>query len=440
MNPRPAIAALDRVEPVATDPEHTWAIRALLLWRHRRTLMRVTVISLGLSVCISLIIPKEYKSTARIMPPDQREFSALTLAALTSSSGTLGALGSLAGGLLGAHSTSDLFIDLLRSATVSNHLIDRFNLQHVYGTRYRIDAAKRLARRTKITQDKKSGVITVEVEDTNRVRARDLAQGYLTELNSLVTATSTSAAHRERVFIEQRLQSVQANLENAEIQLSQFSSQSSAVDIREQTRAMVDAGARLQGELLVEESGLQSLRQIYGDKNVRVQEAEARIASLKSELAKLTGSSSVSKAQTQTLSADPGTDEDGGPLYPALRQLPQLAVPYADLSRRVKVQEAVYELLKQQYEMSRIEEAKDIPAVSVIDPPGISEKKSFPPRTLLTLALTLLSFVVSSVLILVRDRWSIMAPDDPRKALAAEVLPAVHRRLRPMATFRRGSV
>ncbi len=200
-------------------------------------------------------------------------------------------MSSLAGGLPGSHSSAELFIDLLRSGTVSDHLIDRFNLQHVYHKRYRVDAAKHLAHLTKITENKKSGVITIEVEDTDRERARDLAQAYLDELNQLVTRTSTSAAHRERVFIEQRLHQVKASLEDAEMKLSQFSSNTSAIDIKEQTRAMVDAGARVQAELMVEQSGLQSLRQIYGDGNVRVRESEARIASLQAQLAKMTGSS-----------------------------------------------------------------------------------------------------------------------------------------------------
>ena len=222
----------------------------------------------------------------------------MLLAALAGRSSGLGALGSLAGGFLGEHPTTALFIDLLRSGTVSGHLIERFNLKHVYHKRYNIDTAKHLAHVTKITDDKKSGVITIKVQDTNPVRARDLAQGYLDELNRLVTRTSTSAARQERIFIEQRLHSVQSDLEHAQLQLSEFSSKNSTIDIREQTRAMVDAGARVQAELLVEQSGLQSLRQIYGDGNVRVRETEARIASLQRDLDKMTGSSAPLAPQT----------------------------------------------------------------------------------------------------------------------------------------------
>jgi hypothetical protein len=126
--------------------------------------------------------------------------------------------------------------------------------------------------------------------------------------------------------------------------------------------------------------------------------------------------------------ANPGGNH-GGELYPPLRQLPRLAVPYADLYRRVKVQEAVFELLTQQYEMARIQEAKDVPVVSVIDPPGIPEKKSFPPRLRLALLLTFLSFACASALVLIRDHWAKVDPRDPRKMLAADVLLVLRRRI-----------
>ncbi len=402
-----------------------WAIRAALLWQHRRMLARVTIISFAISLTIAFLLPKQYKSTASIMPPEQHSTSTAMLAALVGRGG-LGSLGSLAGGLLGTHTTSELFVELLKSGTVQGHLIDQFDLKHVYHTRYRYNAGKRLAHHTAIKEDKKSGVITIEVEDTSPVRARDMAQAYLDELNKLVNTTSTSAARQERIFIEHRLQKVQNDLEQAQLNLSAFSSKNSTIDIKEQTHAMVEAGARVQGELLVEQSGLQALRQIYGDGNVRVKETQARIAALQRDLASMTGSSAPLP------SGDSYANNDKGELYPPLRQLPRLAVPYADLYRRVKVQETVYELLTQQYEMARVEEAKDVPVISVIDTPGIPEKKSFPPRLILTAVLTLLACAATSALILLREMWSLLPLDDPRKLLVSEILPVVRRRCRAL--------
>jgi uncharacterized protein involved in exopolysaccharide biosynthesis len=403
-------------------------------------LVRITAISLLIGLRISFSIPKQYKSSTSIMPPDEHGSSAMMLAALAGRIGSLGGLGGLADGLPSGHTNSDLFIFLLRSTTVSGDLIDRFNLQHIYHNRYRVDTAKHLAHLTKITEDKKSGVITIEVVDTNRERARDLAQGYLDELNQLVMRTNTSAAHRERVFIEQRLHSVQADLEDAEMKLSQFSSNNTAIDIKEQTHAMVDAGAQVQAELIVEQSGLESLRQIYGDGNMRVRESEARIASLQAQLARMTGSSSsTSGGELRKAALNSGDSNEKAEMYPPLRQLPRLGVPYADLSRRVRVQETVFELLTQQYETARIEEAKDVPAVNVIDPPGLPEKKSFPPRLLLTLFLTFLSCACTSSLILACHYWSATAKDDPRKEFFSEVFAVLRRRIFFIHPFRGGA-
>jgi capsule polysaccharide export protein KpsE/RkpR len=389
--------------------------------------------ALLLSLVVAFTIPKRYESTTRIMPPDQQGSGALMLAALASRTSGLGSLGSLAGGLFSSHTSSALFVDLLHSGTVSSHLIERFQLQHVYHTRYLVDTAKHLAHRTTITDDKKSGVITIAVQDNDPIRARDMAQGYLDELNKLVNQSSTSSAHQERIFIERRLKSVEADLEAAQLALSEFSSRNSTIDIPGQTRATVDAAARVEAEVLVQQSGLDAMRQMYGDGNMRVRETEARIATLQRELAKMSGSSAPLAPDTGAGTSNAvTTGADSHALYPPLRQLPRLAVPYANLYRRVKVQETVFELLTQQYEMSRIEEAKDVPVVSVIDPAGISEKKSFPPRLLLAIAMTTLCFVITSAIILMRDKWSKVAWDDPRKLLAQDVLTVLQR-------FRRGA-
>src|ERR1700692_2518145 len=119
---------------------------------------------------------------------------------------------------------------------------------------------------------------------------------------------------------------------------------------------------------------------------------------------------------------------DGASLYPSLRQLPRLAVPYADLYRRVRIQETVFELLSQQYEMARIEEAKDTPVVSVIDYPQLAEKRSFPPRAITLLSLTLFSLGIASFFILMRDRWRHIDASDHRKILAQEIATSVSKR------------
>ncbi len=389
---------------------HAWVANADLLWRHRRIIIRTAIVAFLFSLAIAFLIPKRYKASASIMPPDQGGGGAAMIAALAGhAGGALGGLGGLAGSLLGTHNTSALFVDLLHSGTVSGHLITRFGLQHVYRKRYLSDTGKYLARHTTVVDDKKSGVITITVEDTDPRRARDLVQAYLEELNQIVTQTNTSSARQERLFIEHRLTSVRDELERAQLDLSNFSSTHSTIDIKEQTRAMVDAAAHLQGQLIAGQSELGSLQQIYGDGNVRVRAAQARVGSLQHQLTRMSGTSAALPAGDAPLSSTE--------LYPPLRQLPRLAVPYADLYRRVRVQETVFELLTQEYEMARIQEAKDIPVISVIDAPTIPDKKSFPPRLILALILTILACIAAAAFILVRDRWLHLPEIDSRKTL-----------------------
>jgi capsule polysaccharide export protein KpsE/RkpR len=272
-----------------------------------------------------------------------------------------------------------------------------------------------------VVDDKKSGVITITFSDTDPRRAQAITQAYLDELNSMVTHANTSSARREREFIEKRLVSVQAELQSAEKALSQFSSTNVTLDIKEQTHAMVDAAAKLQAELIVGQSELDSLQQIYGDGNVRVRAARARIGVLKSELGKMSGSASLEGPNQ--------SGEASSELYPSLRQLPRLAVPYADLYRRVRIQETVFELLSQQYEMSRIEEAKDTPVVAVFDLPLVAEKKSFPPRLIVTLLLTMLAVGATCFYIILRSTWEHVGAGDPRKVLAQEIGETVRRQL-----------
>jgi uncharacterized protein involved in exopolysaccharide biosynthesis len=415
-----SVAAASTASDLAAAPD--WVTNATTLWERRRLLFRIAAISLLVSLLIAFILPKQYKSSARLMPPSNSGVPTAMLAALAGRAlGGIGGIGSLAGSLLGGNNTTALFVELLHSGTVADHLIDRFHLQQAYHKRYRVDTAKHLARITTITDDKKSGVITVTVEDTDRRRARDLAQAYLDELNLLVTRTSNSSAHQERVFIEKRLQKVKADLERAQQQMSEFSSTHSTVDIKEQTRAMVDAASRVQAQMVLEQANLNSLRQIYGDGNVRVRATQARIGVLQHQLLTMSGSSAPLPVGDTTAGNDQSSTASNSDLYPALRQLPRLAVPYADLYREVKVQETVFELLTQQYELARIQEAKDVPAVSVIDSPGIPEKKSFPPRLLLALLLTIVSTSLSAALLLAWHRWLHIGASDPRKILVQEI-------------------
>ena len=385
--------------------------RLRLLWEQRRFLFRTTVLGLLLTTAMAFLIPKRYTSTTRLMPPDQQAGAAMTM--LAAMSGKVGGLGALGGGLLGLKTPGELFVGVLQSRTVQDDLITEFNLRKVYRDRYWEDARKDLAEHTDISVDRKSGIITIKVTDKSAKRAAAMAQQHVTELNQLINQLSTSAAHRERVFLEERRKQVKQELETAEQDFSQFASKNTAINIPEQGKAMVQAAATLQGQLIAAESELEGLRQIYTDNNVRVRSLRARVAELQHQLEKLGG-----KAGTEGTS---GSES----LYPPIRKLPLLGVTYADLYRKTKIEEAVFETLTQEYELARVEEARETPVVKVLDAANVPDKKSFPPRLLIMFLGILLAFSAGVTCVFGGALWKQTDPQDPGKVLAQEVLDTV---------------
>jgi uncharacterized protein involved in exopolysaccharide biosynthesis len=403
-----------------------------LLWNRRRSLARAAAVGLLASALVALLIPTSYTATAQLMPPDSRSTSGIAMMAAMAAkaggglSGATGGSGlaGMASDLLGMPSSGALFIGVLRSETAQDRIVEQFNLKRVYGTALAIDARKTLDARTTITEDRKSGIISINVTDRSAQRAAAIVNAYVDELNSLVASLSTSAAHRERVFLEERLKVVKVDLDNAANALGQFSSKNNTLDIQSEGRAMLEAAGTLAGQMIAAQSELEGLRQIYTDNNPRVQSLSARVAALRKQLDKLggqPGNTVNGVALVPGQSAAPPSENAGDMPFPTIRNLPLLGAQYADYYRRAKIQETVFELLTEQYELAKVEEAKETPSVKVLDPGKIPERKSFPPRLLMVFFGTLLVLTSSVIWTLAAKRWEEADPNDPRKVLAQEV-------------------
>ena len=399
------------------DSREWQAERLRTLWDNRRLFLRAVGIGLVLSTLIALLIPNQYTSMTQLMPPDnQSSSSSMAMMAATLAKGA-GALSSVAGDLLTLKSSGAMFVGVLRSQTVQDRLVQQFDLRKVYGKRLNVDARQKLDENTFITEDRKSGIITINVTDHDKQRAAALANSYVEQLNSLVAQLSTSSAHRERVFLEDRLSAVKKNLDEDANQLAQFSSKNNTLDIRDEGRAMLDAAAGIAGQMIAAQSQLEGLRQIYTDSNPRVRSLNAHVMELRKQLDKLGGAKVSTGATGDQAAVDPTSDMP----YPSIQKLPLLGVKYADLYRQVKIQETVYELLTQQYEMAKVQEAKEIPSVKTLDPARIPERKSFPPRLLIILSGICLAIVIAVVWVLGSIRWDRLDAQDPRKAFFREL-------------------
>jgi uncharacterized protein involved in exopolysaccharide biosynthesis len=393
-----------------------------LVWCSRGFILRAMWIGLVLATLIAFLIPKRFQSATRLMPPDQGSSG---MAMLAAASGSLGAqlgsgLGSMAGDLLGLKSSSDLFIGILQSRTVQDDLINKLDLKKVYSVRQMGDARQQLSNRTSLSADRKSGIITIEVVDGSPKRAAAIAGEYVNELNNVVTQLNTSSAHRERVFLEDRLTQVKQDLESAEKTFSEFASKNTALDIPAQGKAMIEAAATLEGQLVSAQTELQSQKQVYADGNVRVRATQARVDEIQRQLQKFGG-----KFDDVASHSENGDQS----IYPSIRQLPLLGVSYADLYRSTKVQEAIFQTLTQEYEVAKVEEAKETPSVKVLDPPDVPEKKSFPPRLLIMTLGTMLAIAGSVLWVLGKQLWNQIEPGNSQKALAQEVIRTLRARM-----------
>jgi uncharacterized protein involved in exopolysaccharide biosynthesis len=360
-----------------------------VLWEHRRFLLKAVAISLLASIVLAFALPKRYASTTRLMPPESGANGMSMISVLTG----IPAASTLGASLLGLKSTGDLFVGVLDSETIQNRIIDKFDLRRVYGERTYEASRKQLTDYSEIAEDRKSGIITITVIDKDPQRAAGIAKEYVTQLDNVMASQSTSSARRERVFLEERLKLAKQELDDATVQYAQFASANKTIDLKEQGKAMIEGAATLKGQLIASESELSGLRQIYGPENSKVKAAEARTGRLRSELAKVTG---------QSAQAD--TDPDY--IAPPLSKLPMIGVNYTELYRRLQIAESVYQALIKQYEIARVEEAKELPSVKVLDEAAVPEKKVSPPRTAIAVLGTLCGMLLAICFLVGRERFA----------------------------------
>jgi len=412
----PAIAPYKPAFPPEPGPEHRApqgrTAKLGLWWRHRRFLWNVLWMSALLSIAVAFILPQHFKSTARLVVPDNQANSSLSGMLSRAAGGLNSGFGLDPSTLLGLRTPGAFYAAVLQSRTVQDRLVEKFDLRAHYKKKYYQDARKKLANNTDVVEEKKSGVITLTVTDWDANFAAMLARSYIEEMNRMAVDLNISGAHLEREFLEERLKAARLDLDHAVLELSQFSSKHSVTDIQQQGRTMMDAVAELQGQLIGNEAELKGLEQIYSDDNVRVRTLKARVAELQSQLKKMVGNYTV-----------PGevTGEQAGGTYPNVRTLPALGYRYQQLYSEAKTQETVFDFLTQQYELARVEEARELPVFRVMDEPDVPEKKSSPIRSLVVALTVVFALAMSCWWVVVRENWEQLSPGDSRRLLLAEV-------------------
>lgn len=402
----------------------------LALWRERRFVAKAFLVGLLAAAGVSLLITPTYESTTRLMPPERGGMNGLAAMLAAAGGDGEGKANSLVGGFvadaIGLKSSGALWIGVLKSDSVEDSIVNQFDLMHVYRTKLRADARSTLADNTTIDEDRKSGIISITVADHSPQRAMAIAQAYPETLGRLTADLNTSAAHKERVFLEGRLKQVKLDLDAASKALSDFSTTHLTLDVKEQGKAMVEGASVLEGQLVAAESELSGLEQIYTSNNVRVRTLQGRIDMLRSKLAELRKGDAANTASSS----------ENGDFGGSIAALPTIGLTYYDLLRQAKIQETVFEVLTKQFELAKIEEAKSVPTVKVLDQAQLPERKTSPKRTLMTILGAMLAALFASLYIVGKTHWQAVSVSHPLGLLALEMRASLSqdaRRLREKA-------
>jgi tyrosine-protein kinase Etk/Wzc len=364
----------ERIDGEINDPAAEGSVLSALvvISKRKKVLFASTALSASLSLVVALLLPNWYAASTKLMPPQQTQSNAVAIL------GQLGALAGGAGQALGLKNPSDVYVAMLKSRTVTDAIINRFDLKRLYGEDYLVDARKEFAKHISITTGR-DGVITIDVEDREPKRAAEIANAYIEELRRVTLNLAVSEASQRRLFFETQLKKVKQDLVLAEAEMMKFSLESGLVNPQGQVSLSVSAAAALRAQIAAREIQASAMRSFATENNPDLVRAQKELAGLRAELAKMEKNANIGK---------------GDVLVP-FGKAPEMSLEYVRRLRDLKYQETMFEVLSRQYEIARIDEAKDATLIQVLDVAAEPEKKSRPKIWMVVLVSTLSALVAA---------------------------------------------
>lgn len=353
------------------------------IYRRARLIAGITAASAVVALVVSLCLPHYFKAETRILPPQEKGGN---LAAQLLGQGGAGLIG-LAGGAIGMKSQVGLFVEIMKSRTVLDRIVDRFNLLKRYEKRFRQDARNRLLELISAKEDRKSGIIVLTVEDRDPKMAADMANAFVEELKILKGGLAISEAGQRRMFFEDQIRQTKASLSRAEEEFKGFQQRTGMIQVDAQARAIIEGIARLRAGIAMKEVEAKVLRSYATAENPDLQRVEEEIRALRVELEKV----ETSKGK--------GSD----PLM-ASGRVPEMGMEYLRRLRQLKYNETLFELLSKQYELAKLDEARDAGTIQVIDRAIPPERKSRPQVAVIVSVATVAAFFLSVFFILLVDQ------------------------------------
>jgi len=360
-----------------------------LLASYKRFILRAVVGAAVFSTIVAFLLPVRYEANIVMMPPQQNSSIGSTLGQLGTggSIGSLMPLASLASGGLGIKNPADMYVALLTSRTVEDAMVQRFGLLAEYHEKRLSDARKELENRTNAVAGTKDGLIRISVEDRDPRRAAELANGYVEEFRKLSARLAITEAARRRLFFEQQLQEAKDNLSSAEEAMRATQQSTGVLQIDSQARSLIESAAILRGQVVAKQVQIQSMRSFAAEDNPRLVLAKQELAALQAQLDRLAGSQ-----------PDPGSD-----IILSKGRVTGSGVEYTRRFRDLKYHETVFELLAKQFEIAKLDEAREGSIIQVVDTAVAPDKRSSPHRLLIVVSVTILAFFLAAFFVVVRE-------------------------------------
>ena len=357
------------------DDEISLLDMLIVVAEHKRMVSYITAGFAILAALISLILPQHFTATVLMLPPQQ---NSPTAAALASQLGSLSGMAALASGGFGFKNPNEMYVTMLKSPGVESAMVQHFGLMQEYHKDYESDARKAFERHSDVTGNGKDGLIHISVWDHDPRRAADLANGYVDQFRSLSRNLAITEASQRRLFFEQELRQAKDNLANAEQAMQQTMQSSGVIELDSQARALIQSGAMLRAQITAREVQIQGMETYATGENAQLLQAQRELGSLRAELAKLGGSA----------------DSSAGEMIVPKGKITEAGLEYLRKYRDVKYNEAIFEVLLKQFEMAKLDEAKQGSLVQVVDPATPPDKRSFPKRVIITLLAAALGLIV----------------------------------------------
>jgi len=322
---------------------------------------------------ICFLLPPTYTAKTQFLPPQQQQSAAASMLA------SLGSLGGLAGTVGAIKNPSDQFLAYAKSVTLQDALLERFKLLERYEVKTKTEARLALSNNTRVAYGK-DGLISIEVDDTDPKIAAELANAHVEELEKLLAKLATTEAQQRRLFFEKQLSQAKDKLVQSEIALK--ATGVSAYVLKSNPASAVAVVAGLQAAVTAQEVKLGTMRGYLAETAPDFKQALNELVNLRSQLAKQERDGPISSGKTST----------GGDYFSKYREF--------------KYHETLFELFSKQFELAKVDEAREGATIQILDAAHPPERKSKPKRELIALIcflvaeFALLLFVIGKLAIM----------------------------------------